>query len=95
MTGLEPATSRPPAVRATNCATPRDIINAGALVVKRFYLASMLGGLPHALTTVRANVRYPFKEYSDKNFASLQAKRALLYPTFILYKQIQDEVINI
>ena len=25
MTGLEPATSRPPAVRATNCATPRYI----------------------------------------------------------------------
>ena len=24
VTGLEPATSRPPAVRATNCATPRD-----------------------------------------------------------------------
>lgn len=23
VTGLEPATSRPPAVRATNCATPR------------------------------------------------------------------------
>ncbi len=24
VTGLEPATSRPPAVRATNCATPRS-----------------------------------------------------------------------
>jgi hypothetical protein len=24
VTGLEPATSRPPAVRATNCATPRN-----------------------------------------------------------------------
>lgn len=24
-TGFEPATSRPPAVRATNCATPRSI----------------------------------------------------------------------
>ena|ERR1700704_3895959 len=25
VTGLEPATSRPPAVRATNCATPRNL----------------------------------------------------------------------
>jgi hypothetical protein len=33
VTGLEPATSRPPAVRATNCATPRYDENSIALLI--------------------------------------------------------------
>ena len=34
VTGLEPATSRPPAVRATNCATPRYLVSLAHYIIK-------------------------------------------------------------
>ena len=43
VTGLEPATSRPPAVRATNCATPRYEVYYSKLLAATLLIWAIVG----------------------------------------------------
>ena len=61
VTGLEPATSRPPAVRATNCATPRIYKVPGTgfdhLRDPRWVLALGQPQLPKILSSLMISIR--------------------------------------
>lgn len=56
MTGLEPATSRPPAVRATNCATPRNLKATSTVMIDPDINQ---GGFSHAFASAHANIEIP------------------------------------
>ncbi len=66
MTGLEPATSRPPAVRATNCATSRKHKNPEKYATLTFP-AYMQGGSSHAASTEAPNVENPLSMMLGKS----------------------------
>ena len=65
VTGLEPATSRPPAVRATNCATPRYIKLRVTVSGPAFPCETQVG-LLNILTTVSSNLGNPLKSVQRK-----------------------------
>lgn len=72
VTGLEPATSRPPAVRATNCATPRfcDVISRG--LHERFDIpCTVQGGYSQSTSTEAGHLEFPIKIVIKENHIRL------------------------
>ena len=56
VTGLEPATSRPPAVRATNCATPRHYFDYNSVTSLKTTKVSIAGRYYQRLTVAHLHL---------------------------------------
>ena len=92
MTRLELATSRPPAVRATSCATPRFLIpKVPADYCRRLiFPAVWTGGCSQNATTVVNNLKLPNQYDIQENHIRLGVSWDILIIAFSLLRRAED-----